>query len=83
MSPISRWEGTKEMVAYCSEADEELGDLEENLQRLTVGISDVTIDDLPRHYQRHTVGVFGRFFKILHRVAQAIIFYHEHHQEDG
>ena len=49
------------MVAYRSEVDDELGDLEENLQRLTVGIPDVTTDDLPRHYQCHTDGVSRRF----------------------
>ena len=57
MSPISRREGTREMVAYRSKKDEELRDLEENLQHLTVGIPDVTTDDLPRCYQRHTVGI--------------------------
>ena len=82
MSPIARSAETRDMVAYRSEVDVELGDLEENLQRLTVGIHDVTIDDLPRRYQCHTIGVSRWFVKLLRRVAQAIICYHEHRQDD-
>ena len=82
MSPISRQEGTRDMVAYRSEADEDLGYLEENMQCLTVGILDVTTDDLLRHYQCHTTGVSGWISKLLRGVAQAIICYHEHRQED-
>ena len=47
------------MMLYLSEADEELRDLEENLQHLTVGIHDMTTDEVPRRYQHHTVGVSG------------------------
>ena len=57
------------MMVYCFEAEEELGDLEENLQHLTVGILDVAIDKVPRHYQRHTVGVSEWFSRPLCRVA--------------
>ena len=69
------------MMVYHSEADEDLGDLEENLQRLTVGIPDVITDDLPRHYQCHTIGVYGQFAMLLHRVPQAIACYHEQHED--
>ena len=82
MSPISRRAGTREMVAYRSEADEDLGDLEENLQRMTVGIPYVTTDDLPRCYQSHTARVSRQFSRLFRRVAQAIMCYHEHRQED-
>ena len=68
------------MMVYHSEANEDLGDLEENLQCLTLGIPDVTTDDLPKHYQCHTIGVSGWFSKLIHRVAQAIACYHEHHE---
>ena len=81
MSPIARKAGTKDMMLYRSEADEELRYLEENLQRLTVGILDMTTDEVPRCYQRHTAGVSGRFSRILCRVAQAIACYHEHHED--
>ena len=68
-------------MVYCSEADEELGDIEENLQRFTMSIPDMTTDKVPRHYQCHTTGVSGWFSRILHRVAQAIVCYHEQHQD--
>ena len=77
MSPISRRAGTREMVAYRSKVDEEIGYLEENLQRMTVGIPYVTTDDLPRCYQSHTARVSRQFSRLLHRVAQAIACYHE------
>ena len=69
------------MMLYHSEADEELRDLKENLQHLTVGIPDMTTDDIPRHYQCHTTCVSGWFSRLLRRVAQAIACYHEHHED--
>ena len=66
------------MMAYRSEAEEELGDLEEKMQQLTMDIPDMTTDEVPRHYQHHTTGVFGWFSRLLRRVAQAIVCYHEH-----
>ena len=59
--------------------DDELMDLEENLDRLTLDILDVAIDDLPRRFQRHTAVVSGRFSFLLCRVARAIMCYPEHH----
>ena len=59
--------------------DDELMELEENLDRLTMDILDATIDDLPMRFQRHTMGVSGRFCHLLHRVARVIMFYHMHH----
>ena len=47
------------MMLYCSKVDEELGDLEENLQCLNMGIPDVTTNKVPRSYQRHTTCVSG------------------------
>ena len=69
------------MMVYQFKFDDKIEDLKENLQRLTVGIPDMTTDEVPRCYQRHTVGVFGWFSRLLHRVAQAITCYHEHHQD--
>ena len=69
MLPILRQERTREMVSYRSDAEEDLGYLEENLQRLTVGILDVTTNDLHRRYQCQKEGVFGRFSRLLCRVA--------------
>ena len=66
------------MMSYHSEDKEELGDLEENLQHLTVGIPDMTTNEVPRHYQCHTTGVSGQFSRLLRRLAQANACYHEH-----
>ena len=63
------------MMVYHSKAEEELRDLEEKLQHLTVGILDVAIERVPRRYQCHTVGVSEQFAKLLRRVAQAIACY--------
>ena len=63
------------MMVYHSKAEEELGDLEENLQHLTMGIPNVAIDRVPGHYQHHTIGVFERFSRLVLRVAQAIACY--------
>ena len=59
--------------------DDMMGELEENLERLTLDIPDASIDDLPMRYQRHTAGVLGHFSHFLRRVVQAVICYHEHH----
>ena len=42
MSPIERWAGVRYMVVHRSEANEDLRYIEENLQRLTIGIPDAT-----------------------------------------
>ena len=59
MSPIATRVGSRDMMLYRSKADEELGYIKENLQRLSVEIPNVTTDDLPRRYQCHTAGVSG------------------------
>ena len=57
----------------------DLTELEDNLNRLTLDILDATIDDLPRRYQRCKAGVSGHFSSFLQRVSRAIMYYHEHH----
>ena len=81
MLPISRRVGTRDMMVYHSEAEEELVDVEEKLQHLTVGIPDVATDRVPRRYQCHTVGVSEQFARLLRKVAQAIACY-DAQQED-
>ena len=44
-------------MVYHSEDEEDLRDIEENLQHLTMGIPDMTIDEVPRRYQCHIIGV--------------------------
>ena len=68
------------MMAYRSEAEEELGDLEENLQQLTMDILDMITNEVPMHYQCHTTGVSRHFSSLLRRVSQAITSYHEHQE---
>ena len=50
MFPIERQGWVIYMVVHHFKADEELGDLGENLHHLIVGILDVTTNDLPRCY---------------------------------
>ena len=69
-------------MIWCTELDEDLEDSEEKIQCLTMGIPDISIDDLPRWYQHHTVRVLSYFERILHRVARAMMCYHEHNHED-
>jgi hypothetical protein len=53
--------------------------MEQNLEGLTAGIPDMSIEEVPRRYQRHTVGVSGSLSRLLRRVARAIVCYHERH----
>ena len=39
------------------QGDDIIGELEDNLERLTLDIPDADIDDLPTRYQRSTAGV--------------------------
>ena len=64
---------------FVHRGDDELTELEEKLSQLTLDIPDTTIYDLPRRFQRHTVGVVDHFSHLLRRVARAIMCYHKHH----
>ena len=44
---------------FVPQGDDITGELEENLERLTLDIPDVDIDDLLMRYQRSTAGVPG------------------------
>ena len=74
-SPLDRRDGAH----FVPPGDDVTRELEENLKRLTLDIPDASIDDLPLRYQRPTTGVPGHFSRLLRRVAQAIMCYHEHH----
>ena len=57
-------------------------DLVQNLEALTRGIPDYgRLADVPRVYQRHTVGVSTRIHHLLRRVVWAVTCYHEHHRD--
>ena len=72
---MDRWAG----ACVVPQVDDITGELEENLESLTLDILDADIDDLPMRYHRSTTGVPGRFSRVLRRVARAVMCYHEHH----
>ena len=74
-APLDRRAG----ACFAPQGDDVTREIEENLERLTLDIPDASIDDLPLRYQRPTVGVLGRFSRLLCRVAWAVMCYHEHH----
>ena len=75
---LLHWIGEVEPALY-HKGDDITKELEENLERLTLDILDADIDDIPMRYHRSTVGVPGQFIRLLRRVAQAVMCYHEHH----
>ena len=74
-SPLDR----QARARFMPQGDDITGELEENLERLTLDIPDADIDDLLTRYQRSTAGVPSRFSRLLRRVAQTVMCYHEHH----
>ena len=77
-SPIERRGVVRDMDVRNIEAEDGIQEIEDNLQILVVGVSNISIDDLPRRYQHHTTGVYIRFGRLLHRVACVVMCYHEH-----
>jgi hypothetical protein len=75
-SPIQR-RGERVDVAGVAVVDYEI--LEKNLEGLTMNILDASIDDIPRHYQRHTVGVSASIGRLLRKLARAVACYSEQH----
>ena len=74
-SPLDRQAGAH----FVPQGDDITRELEENLYRFTLDIPNADIGDLRTRYQRSTAGVLGRFSRLLHRVARAVMCYHEHH----
>ena len=66
-------------ACFVPHGDDITEELEENLERLTLDIPNADIDELPMRYHRSTMGVLGRFSRLLRRVARAVMFYHENH----
>jgi hypothetical protein len=75
-SPIQK-RGERGAVAGVAAAD--FKTIEQNLDGLTMNIPDASIDDIPRHYQRHTVGVSASIGRLLRRVAGEVVCYNEQH----
>ena len=53
--------------------------VEQNLEGLTVDVLDIAIGEIPRHYQRHTVGMSESLSRLLRRVARVVVCYRERH----
>jgi hypothetical protein len=53
--------------------------VEHNLEGLTAEISDMTLEEVPRCDQLHTVGVSASMSRLLRRVARAVVCYRERH----
>jgi hypothetical protein len=53
--------------------------IEKSLEGLTVNIPDATMDELPLHYQRHTIGVSTSIGRLLHIGAREVVFYNVKH----
>jgi hypothetical protein len=71
-SPIQR-RGERGVVAVVAITNLEV--IEHNLEGLTMNIPDATVDELPRHCQRHIVGVSTSIGRLLHRVAWIVVCY--------
>jgi hypothetical protein len=39
----------------------------------------IMVDELPRRYQHHTVGISKSIGRLLHRVARIVVCYNEQH----
>jgi hypothetical protein len=53
--------------------------VEQNLEGLTTNIPDMTLEEVPRRDQRHTVGVSAAMGRLLRRVAREVVCYRERH----
>ena len=57
-------------------------ELVQNLEGITHGVPDYAhFDDVPRAYQRHTVGVPSYIHRFLRWLVRAVTCYHEHHAD--
>ena len=79
MSPIAR------RIPHDFDPQGEGGEEDEivrNLEGITQGVLDYELFyDVPRAYQRHTVGVPSRIHCLLRRLVRAVTCYHEHHAD--
>jgi hypothetical protein len=75
-SPIQR---RGEAAAAVPQYAEDYLTVEQNLEGLTADIPDMTLEEIPRRDQRHTVGVSAAMGRLLRRVARAVVCYRERH----
>ena len=85
MSPISRsgapriGTGPSDIVGV---DQSDLDIVEEDLIQLRVLILYARDEDIPFYMRCHTGGGGGRFMRLLHKVAQTVACYSEHHHDD-
>jgi hypothetical protein len=53
--------------------------VEQNLEGLMADVPDMTLEEIPRRDQRHTVGVSASMGRLLHIVSRTLVCYREHH----
>jgi hypothetical protein len=51
--------------------------MEHNLEGLMAGILNMSIEEVPRHYQCHTIGMSNSLSRFLSKVAREIVCYRE------
>jgi hypothetical protein len=74
-SPI-QWRGE---VTKAPHFAEDYQVVEQNLEGLTADIPCMTLEEVPRRDQRHTVGVSTFMSRMLRRVSREVVCYHERH----
>ena len=63
------------------EGDEE-DEIVRNLEGVTRGVPEYArLDDVPRAYHRHTVGVPSRIHRLLRQLVRTVTCYHENHAD--
>jgi hypothetical protein len=75
-SPIQR---RGEVAAIVPQYAKDYQVVEQNLEGLTTDIPDMTLEEIPRRDQRHTVGVSAAMGRLLRTVAREVVCYHERH----
>jgi hypothetical protein len=68
-----------EVAAAAPQYAEDYQVVEHNLEGLTEDILDMTLEEVPRHDQHHTVGVSATMSRLLRRVARVVMCYCECH----
>jgi hypothetical protein len=53
--------------------------VEQNLEGLTADITDMSLEEVTRRDQRHTVGVSGSMIRLLYRVSWAVVCHRKCH----
>ena len=53
--------------------------MEKNLEGLMADIPNMSIEEVSRHYQHHTIGVSGSLSQLLHWAGRVVVFYRERH----